>query len=315
MILIGTASCRLAISGDVNFIIKKENIIIDFYVLFNEKSESLFRPPPKTVYHYTGANGLIGLIKEKKVWATHSEYLNDPLEGKFGLKIITSVLHDFIKKEKNNEIKSMLAALHSNFKKRAAEGKVNLYISSFCECENDLVQWKMYGQNGWGYSIGFNVDQSGIDPEKLLPVIYEKNEQRFFVEELISFTINELGKKEIKPGDLSSAYDCLASYLKKMIAIMKQKEYSHEKEWRYVYDFATGSSTPELKFREGKNQTIIPYLSLPISGDSSKENVDAISKIVLGPQREDESESIKTLLRANGVFKEIPVSLSSMRYR
>ena len=35
---------------------------------------------PKTVYHYTDAAGLIGILKNRQIWATHVTYLNDASE-------------------------------------------------------------------------------------------------------------------------------------------------------------------------------------------------------------------------------------------
>ena len=42
------------------------------------------RKAPKKVtqslYHYTTARGLMGILEQKKIWATHINYLNDKKE-------------------------------------------------------------------------------------------------------------------------------------------------------------------------------------------------------------------------------------------
>ena len=38
------------------------------------------QPPPGTLYHYTDSNGLLGIIKNRALWATHFQYLNDSSE-------------------------------------------------------------------------------------------------------------------------------------------------------------------------------------------------------------------------------------------
>ncbi len=35
---------------------------------------------PATLYHYTNQRGLLGIVKEQRIWATHTQYLNDRRE-------------------------------------------------------------------------------------------------------------------------------------------------------------------------------------------------------------------------------------------
>ncbi len=39
-------------------------------------NEALSRRPNNPLYHYTGQTGLLGIIREKQIWATHTPYLN-----------------------------------------------------------------------------------------------------------------------------------------------------------------------------------------------------------------------------------------------
>jgi len=42
--------------------------------------EILYRDPPSVLYHYTTQQGLLGIINNKEIWATHTQYLNDVRE-------------------------------------------------------------------------------------------------------------------------------------------------------------------------------------------------------------------------------------------
>src|SRR5262249_828164 len=43
-------------------------------------NEALSRKPEKPLYHYTTQAGLMGIIKDRQIWATHTQYLNDRRE-------------------------------------------------------------------------------------------------------------------------------------------------------------------------------------------------------------------------------------------
>jgi hypothetical protein len=36
--------------------------------------------PTHPLYHYTTQKGLLGIVKEREIWATHHQYLNDTQE-------------------------------------------------------------------------------------------------------------------------------------------------------------------------------------------------------------------------------------------
>ena len=50
------------------------------------KMVSLQRPP-EILYHYTTQEGLLGIIKDKVIWATHTQYLNDQAEFSYALRL------------------------------------------------------------------------------------------------------------------------------------------------------------------------------------------------------------------------------------
>jgi hypothetical protein len=50
--------------------------------------EDLFnKVPPKTLNHYTSANGFLGIISSKTLWLTNIHYLNDNQEFKLAVDV------------------------------------------------------------------------------------------------------------------------------------------------------------------------------------------------------------------------------------
>ncbi|MCW8829161.1 MAG: DUF2971 domain-containing protein [Gammaproteobacteria bacterium] len=288
---------------------------MDFTALLTEILKGSLKQAPETVYHYTGAKGLIGLVDNGKIWATKIDYLNDPLEEIYGRDLVATILEEAARTTSDKEIQHFLNSVAFNIKERVMDCAANYFVASFSANPNDLVQWKMYADNGWGYSIGFHVGESGISREYLLPVIYEKEQQESLVRAIISQVLLAIDKEGQTPVTLNSAYYALVPAFKILIACMKQPEYSHEQEWRLVFEPNKDKLKSTLKFREGRNQTITPYVPLGISGDDGTLDRIPIERIILGPQRPDECESIRLILSMHDYPGAVPIEKSHIRYR
>ncbi len=47
------------------------------------------------LYHYTSAAGLMGIVQNREIWATESNYLNDPTEVGFASRVLEDLLSDY----------------------------------------------------------------------------------------------------------------------------------------------------------------------------------------------------------------------------
>ncbi len=134
----------------------------------------------KRLYHYTTSAGLLGILENKSLWATHYSFLNDASEIKYFGKFLidhfeprlTEYIQTFYKKNQaNREHIASLGGVDSAVEK---EGHVwvdsfyqspfdEMYITSFCGEHNDpyidrnglLSQWIGYGRDG-GFALVFD---------------------------------------------------------------------------------------------------------------------------------------------------------------
>jgi hypothetical protein len=51
---------------------------------------ALSRQPQTTLYHYTTQAGLLGIIKEREIWATHTQHLNDQREYRLAIDMVSA---------------------------------------------------------------------------------------------------------------------------------------------------------------------------------------------------------------------------------
>jgi Protein of unknown function (DUF2971) len=138
----------------------------------------------RSLFHYTTAQGLVGIIQHQSLFATHSEFLNDATECRLILDILLpkmeaqlkgvvptlvarklmhpSILTDFGDTIYRQEAERMLNAMIV-----ATNTTAPYFIASFCIHEPNtnaydhglLSQWRGYGRSG--FAIEF--DELGID--------------------------------------------------------------------------------------------------------------------------------------------------------
>ncbi|MET4038086.1 hypothetical protein ABIB94_009246 [Bradyrhizobium sp. JR7.2] len=140
--------------------------------------------PDHSLFHYTTATGLIGIVESNTLWATHASFLNDTAE----CQLLSTLLAPQIRREFEKIVPELtsrgafkpelLSQLGDNGMATEAERVVNsisraidsgspIHITSFClhkngspESEHGLLsQWRGYGRGG--FAIEF--DEAKID--------------------------------------------------------------------------------------------------------------------------------------------------------
>jgi hypothetical protein len=140
--------------------------------------------PDFSLFHYTTAAGLLGIVQTGTLWATQANYLNDSAECRLLSRLLTPRIREaFTKlvpelielKAFKPEIAERISAgaLDTEAEKvtgailRAIDRVSPIHITSFCrhrngspECEHGLLsQWRGYGKGG--FAIQF--DESQLD--------------------------------------------------------------------------------------------------------------------------------------------------------
>jgi hypothetical protein len=252
------------------------------------------RPLPTTLYHYTTAEGLLGILETQKLWATHYAYLNDPSEVEYGRQLIIEFLTD----ERTRVIQQpdfqgadrwmgfLGLAEEAVLKARVQIG--DPFLACFCEDGDLLSQWRRYGSDGRGYSLGVRpraLDSLGSDGIRLLDVRYDKEEQKRMVSEILNAVFEHLAplfrnsRSSLEVGQIS--VKDLANDLIDSLCSFKNPAFEEEKEWRCVLHAQSAGLLWELKdvrFRPGRNG-IIPYVEVALS----EEGPLPIVEIIAGP--------------------------------
>lgn len=275
---------------------------------------------PERLYHYTDLKALQGIIESGKMWATHSRFLNDPLEVAYGEDLCKKVIFGYCAR-KSSKYKAFDRLGKQLLAKGLREGSTASYCVSFCAKGDGLVQWQLYGKGGQGVSIGFDFSKlrASMDWEeeeeeenmgaayRLIKIEYDKNQQmkmcrKLWQEARKAYTIVE--------GESEKRKERFANWcVNRMLALalsFKQEGLRDEDEWRAVPVYMGDNYPKDLKFRES-NGLLVPYLEMRVTAGLNKP-LPPIREIIFGPVMHDSSieESIRLLLESNGYRQELP---------
>ncbi len=104
---------------------------------------------PETVYHYTSASGLYGIVSSGTLWGSNYSYLNDTSEITYGRELVHEVVHERVEAEES----SFLNRIYDRLASTPLEA-TDFYLTCFCQTPDRLSQWRGYGGQSGRYCIG-----------------------------------------------------------------------------------------------------------------------------------------------------------------
>jgi hypothetical protein len=261
---------------------------------------------PPTLYHYTSAQGLNGIIERGTIWYTNVAFFNDASELNYGLNQVEKALKTI---QTDPVFVQMVGDIYKNIPET-----VDVYVACFCERGDLLNQWHGYGERGGGYSVGLHAEDlasiiEGTD-SVLRKVEYDPDIQVRLSQAHISCAgeaLNhvilsyDVGAAELEELKRHSLFKVLSS-ISVVVASMKDSVFQGEEEWRLVrYRSRQLQPSPDVAFRV-TGQLTVPYI--PTRLCFKETNVLPISEVTIGPTVNRLAErSTKDLLRRYEMWK------------
>lgn len=196
------------------------------------------RKIPDILYHYCSSDSFYGIITSKEIWLSNSIYSNDPNENKISQDILTQISLGKKNKQVCDFAKQVL-----NFEFKLIDN-VASYVLCLSTRKEDLNQWRIYGDYGYGFTLGFRpkyfIDNNYWTPLKhygelpkmdkiyIAECIYDNNIQKQLIISLIKEIINLSTKSQEDKVFLTK------QYLQFYSSIFKHKSYADEHEWRLI---------------------------------------------------------------------------------
>ena len=278
--------------------------------------EILHRKPPPALFHYTTQAGLLGIINDKEMWATHTQYLNDPLEFRHAIDIVEEELQKMKALNMEEERLEMLKLMEESIQ---GIESVNVCVASFSKNGDALSQWRAYSGGAAGFSIEFSgtflraaIDDMGW----LAPCQYTEAEQRNLVRALLvdvlaeDMSPSEREDQDSDGGRIPSVGN-LVWYLSRYAPLIKHQSFEEEEEWR-ILSKPLYCTDKRFSFRPGISM-LVPYYRVPLQAAGHQFE---IKRVIVGPtpHPEQSRRAVTSLLLKHGLGK-APVEISGVPYR
>ena len=276
----------------------------------------------RPIYHYTSVAGLLGMLASCKKEqphkflnkrATHSYYLNDPKEFKYGAQFLDTILVD-VEKTLNIPSDERIAGCVDLPKVHEIQGSLEgtlgaPYISSFTYASENLPMWGMYADNGRGVMLQFDksqiVDSGTIGVDCTYVNTIDDIRGNINVYTYTYKRLKEIYAQKVNAGNMDKYEAQLAFYLNLKSILqptIKHIAYKYEDEYRLAL-----ASNGNINFME-KGGMIVPYIDVDIP-------IDALQKVYIGPNAQVEllKNSLSLLFQSKGI--KVDIEESSISYR
>ncbi|NEJ95262.1 DUF2971 domain-containing protein [Rhizobium leguminosarum] len=196
---------------------------------------------PRTLFHYTSAQGLIGILGEHKIWFSDATFMNDGSETTWGINLVTVAIDQLIA-DKPAEEKDAGEALKIEVG-RAMEA-LQPVIFCMSSRNNLLNQWRDYGKDVVPYSIEFDVQEFEKWGGKTFPIFLTKIVYNYsFQQKLIRDLLTSIYMKTIELRGSRQYFDeeegqrllrGAAVEIVSLITRFKNSSFDAEEEWRAI---------------------------------------------------------------------------------
>ena len=271
------------------------------------------------LYHYTTQKGLLGIIRDRAIFATDCRFVNDEQELLYGFDAI-----DMWRFKKGEEPQTEFVAPHVHPFPGAKALPVrdiaaaSPYIACLSKKGDQLSQWRGYGLNEGAVALGFlraDLEQT-LGPANsprtvhLDEVFYKPSKQRELFEDT-------LGKGNVfnplSPGaGRTSAAKITAAAIR-----CKHRGFAEEKEWR-VWVPRGGPepfsvSKPDCFRVQGKH--LVPYINVRLCSEGEK-TIPFLRRVICAPGDPGgiARTAVRSMLDAAG-YKNVRVKRSKIPYR
>jgi len=301
----------------------------DYMQVWQDSTQS---SKPDQLYHYTNADGILGIIESRVIRATHIDCLNDASEGRYAHALLTEELlrrrHQLLatvrENPKNPHARAVLA-----FNERLQElvphalGELGGYVACFCEHGNLLSQWRAYGPQG-GYALGFPfqtlafVHRPGI--VSLERVVYDLATQRRIISDVLDCADTHLAG-QVAAGLTESQLRAVAdeaasdmwSFTFAALVAFKDPAFSEEREWRLTVH-QPWPSAERLRLRprfRARQNRVVPFVDVDLS---VKQRLP-LRSLRLGPGHDAAAATTLGLLLSAHGLHDVPVIASDIPLR
>lgn len=276
----------------------------------------MIREYPDEIFHYSSAQGLMGIIDTSSLWATDTRFLNDKTELVHGLGICAEELAD-------RRLTGLFGDICHGIATKLDTRGYFFFAASLCEADDLIPQWRGYGANGSGYAIGLDTTQL-LRMHKhfsVLRVLYTDEHKRLAAQRMIdsfgvAWTESE-GTRQDRRSEVATAIaTAMLTGLTLLAASFKPEVFAYEREWRLVQILHRDRvTTGEISFRDSQG-LLVPYVMFRLRDPACEVDALPLKSIRTGPalQNEAKEDAVRLFLASRGLSALVTSSNAPLRF-
>ncbi len=291
------------------------------------------------LYHYTNLTGLTGILSHEEIWLTSIFNLNDPSEYVYGKQLAIDEFDlqigefDLQLTARHSDVLRSMSEVMRKVLTKAVPEKFGFFVACFSSAGDDLGQWRAYGDDGRGVSLGLASTLFQRDPPNkacvdlppnetiiVAKVIYNEEEALNRQRDVIAYALNivrslantgQLESDETRIPFLEQMCSLLATAIIFNCITSKHPAYQSEQETRIILINEKEKLRRYIKTRI-RGSELIPFVphKMPL-----KTNL-AIASIAVGPSAHKGAEDgLGSFLVSQGILEKDLVVRSTIPYR
>jgi len=315
----------MVLPAPLTAVIESYDTDIDEKLLAEQKATTI----QTTLYHYTTALGLKGILESQSIWFSDYRDLNDPSELLHGIAMCRDVTRGLANGSDSNVVE-LLKIVDELMTQRNFATRLDFFIACFSAERDDLGQWRAYADNGRGFALGLSPrffqiqEKKGKQPDDNVfvgPVVYDVAQvlerHSSLLEPAIKVLLHEvergcLGNDAVRDEFMwQLARSMVAGKLIWNCLTTKHPAYKHEQEVRLIILGSHEVLRPFIKTRI-RGSDVVPYIAhaMPVREKHS------IAEVIAGPAAPADAErTVRTLLESFDIDPNVAVGRSQTPYR
>lgn len=256
---------------------------------------------PPVLWHYTTAEGLLGILDSKKIRASHISTMNDVYEYRYSVGSLVQAAEHRLKLDIDDVSRSMLGHLCAELKDLRIDRVPPVFVSCFTSNVDWTNHWGEYGDRGRGYALGFSTPElfqvAALQAVFFQRCVYDNKTVAALMAEIV-LTAERIFKgvqarnSGVAIGELANDFLQFYTWNLGFVApAFKGPTFAHEAEWRATlqlpeYDYS------RMTFVARKSE-IRPYIELDLVRDKQKSWPQTpLLEVVIGPARHEVDKEI-----------------------
>jgi Protein of unknown function (DUF2971) len=288
----------------------------------------LTRPLAKSVYRYTDGAGLVGIVKDQRMRASHIAFMNDASELRHSIQAMRDVIAARISVCTDPNTVGFLQNLDRTLDAPLQDptNMAQIWVACFSEHRDQLSQWRGYGGADAGYAIEFDAIQlaQAGQPHNvvLLPCEYDQSVYGPIVANAVQL-LEQLyiaGHGRFARTDQPTFGELLINRMMNNLSwlapMIKHHAFHEEAEWR-AYTRIDDHDVTRITFAP-RRSNISGYIEFDLRSPAAGGKVLLpITGVVIGPSRNRllSRTATRAMLTKAGYPIDLPVTFSEAPFR